>query len=513
VAKTTRYPKKVFNQETLMVSQKITRRRVIEGLSGIAACSLLGGPSFAAPAPASPDPSSPQPQPSGPLTSASVTVSSAPNGSIGPAFAGFSYEKSELSHPLFRPSNHNMIALFKLLGPSLLRVGGDSSDKMVWTPNGRGQKYPQVAPSDVAALAGFVQATGWKCLYTVNLGGSANGSTSPKTAADEVAYVAKVFGPSLYGIEIGNEPDSYNKPRRQYDGQDWSLQRYEALWNEYRSAILAKTPNVVITGPAAGHLADWTIPFTKDQTNAKISLLTDHYYANHNHTQPYFTPQVLISPDPQLIKNLEMMREASKVTGIPFRISETNSFTGDFRGTSDTYASTLWAIDYLFECAEGGAQGVNFHSAKTVGYTPIADDEDNVLEVRPEFYGILFFTMAGMGQLHQTKVSAGSHDVSAYTVKTSTGWSVVIVNKDQNQGLRATVQLPQNANSANMIVLAQGGEGSAPNLSATSGVTIQGATIGTNGSFSPGQPYTLPVKGAQIACPVPALAAVLIRAA
>ncbi len=486
-----------------MISSTISRRRILESLAGTAAFSLLNGRVFAFPAAS-------QPTPQGQLAQASVAVSGSPSGAIGPAFAGFSYEKAELVHPLFRPSNRNLIALFKLLGPSLLRVGGDSSDKMVWTPNGRGQKWPQVAPSDVASLAGFVKATGWQCLYTVNLGGSANASTSPQLAADEVAYAVKVFGPSLYGIEIGNEPDSYNKPRRQYDGQEWSLQKYEALWNEYRSAILARSPNVMITGPAAGHLADWTIPFTKDQGKDKDSLLTDHYYANHNHSEPYFTPQVLISPDPQLQKNLQMMRDASKETGIPFRISETNSYTSDFHGTTDTFASTLWAIDYLFECAQGGAQGVNFHSAKTVGYTPIADDENNVLEVRPEYYGILFFTLAGKGPIYPTKVSAGSHDVSAYAVKTSTGWSVVIVNKDLSQGLRATVQLPQNVNSANLIMVNQG-EGGPPNLAATSGVTIQGSQISTDGRFSPGEPYELPARGSQISCFVPAISAVLIR--
>jgi len=491
----------------------ITRRKVIESLAAMAAYPVLSSRGLASSGSAlagAPFPADSQPQPQGSLTSASVKVSDTPNGAIGPAFAGLSYEKSEFCHPLFRPSNRNMIALFRLLGPSLLRIGGDSSDKTVWTPNGRGQKYPQIAPSDVNQVAAFVKASGWQCLYTVNLGGSANGNTSPELAADEVAYAAKAFGPSLYGIEIGNEPDSYNKPRRQYDGQEWSLQKYEALWNQYRSAILARTPNVLITGPAAGHLADWTIPFTKDQGKEKLGLLTDHYYAGRNHSVSGFTATVLIGPDPILANNLKMMQDASRITGIPYRLGETNSFTGDNHGVSDTYASSLWVIDFLFDCAQGGAQGVNLHSARDVGYTPIADDENNVIEVRPEYYGILFFTMAGMGQLYQTKVSVGPHDVTAYAAKTSSGWSIVLVNKDSSQGFRATLQLPQNVNSANLISLTQG-DGGAPNLSATSGVTIQGSTVGTDGKFTPAPPYTLDTKGSQVSCYLSPLSAVLIR--
>ena len=83
----------------------------------------------------------------------------------------------------------------------------------------------QVAPSDVAALAAFVKAAGWQCLYSVNLGGVAYGATTPELAAEEVAYAAQQFGGSLLGVEIGNEPDLYGYPDR-YFADDWSLSKF-----------------------------------------------------------------------------------------------------------------------------------------------------------------------------------------------------------------------------------------------------------------------------------------------
>ena len=123
-----------------------------------------------------------------------MTVTTANAGAIGSAFAGLSYEKSSLYEPLFTASNSDLIGLFERLGPSVLRVGGNSVDRNVWTPNGAGQTSGQIAPSDVASLAAFVKATGWKCLYGVNLGGSATGATTPALAAAEVAYAAQQFG-------------------------------------------------------------------------------------------------------------------------------------------------------------------------------------------------------------------------------------------------------------------------------------------------------------------------------
>jgi hypothetical protein len=452
--------------------------------------------------------------PSGPMTAASLTVTENANGSIGPAFAGLSYEKSWLYQPLFAGSNTDLIGLFQRLGTSILRIGGNSTDQNVWTPNGAGQTEGQIAPSDVAAAAAFVQATGWQCLYSINLGGSATGATTPALAAAEVAYAAQQFGSSLFGIEIGNECDLYGDSGSYYAG-DWSLGQFETLWGQYRAAIVAATPGVAVTGPASAFdESTWTVPFGEAVTSREISLLTQHYYRG-NGLLPSATAAFLISPDTVLAGDLAILSAGAETIGVPYRMTECNSFfNAGAPGVSDSYASSLWVIDYLFNCVQGGASGVNFHGGGNgPGYTPIANSSGTIIGARPEYYGILLFTLAGQGTLYTTQLSAGTLNVSAYAVKTAAGGlNLIVNNKDATQNLQLTAQLPQTANGATLLAMTQLTDGtSGPSLAATSGVTIQGTSVNPDGAFSPSAAYTLAPGRSQVTCYVPALSAVLIQ--
>src|SRR5271166_6744307 len=118
----------------------------------------------------------------------------------------------------------------------------------------------------------------------------------------------------------------------------------------------------------------------------------------------------------------------------------------------------------------GRTVGVNFHGGGDgPGYTPIADNDGSVVGARPEFYGILLFTLAGQGTLYTTQISAGSLNVTAYAVSASSGGlKLIVVNKDQTQNLQLAAQLPQSASSATLIAMTQLTSGAtAPDLSAT----------------------------------------------
>ena len=496
----------------------ITRRDLLHGAAAFAASSLLPGCGGSS-GQNSKIPSSgsnPQPTPSGPLVDASLTVNAISAGSIGPSFAGLSYEKSQIHQPVFNASNSNLIGIFKRLGPSVLRIGGNSVDKTVWNPSGAGQTAGQVASSDVDALAAFVKATGWQCLYGINLGGSATGATNPTLAAQEVAYASQAFGSSLLGIEIGNECDLYGSTCcGGYYAGNWSLAKFQTLWGQYRAAILTAAPGVPITGPAsAGSISTWTIPFGQAVTKSQITLLTQHYYRG-NGQSPSSTAAYLVTPDPTLVSNLATLNTGAKNIGIPYRMAECNSFyNGGASGVSNSYASSLWVIDFLFNCVQEGASGVNFHGGGNgTGYTPIADSNGTVVGARPEYYGILFFTLAGQGTLYPTQLTATGLNVTAYAVKSSSGeLNIVLVNKDLTNNLTLTTELPQSASSASLIQLTQLSAGaSAPGLTATSGVTIQGASVLNDGTFSPSSAYTLSLTGSQLKCYVPALTAVMIQ--
>lgn len=494
-----------------------TRRQLLQGIAALSASTLLSGCNAVVSSGATPAlpqvATNPQPIPEGALTRASLTVSDTSVGTIGAGFAGLSYEKSALSQPLFSASNEELVGLFKRLGPSVLRIGGNSVDKYVWTPSGSGRTAGQVAPSDIAALAAFVKEAGWQCIYGINLGGDASGATTPALAAAEVAYAAQQFGSSLVGIEIGNECDGYGASGS-YFADRWSLARFQSVWLQYRDAIVSVTPSIVIVGPDSGsNVSSWTVPFGQAVGKANLSLLTQHYYRGDGKSSNA-TVANLLGTDQNLTNCTGLLRAGSQSIGTPYRITECNSyFDGGAPGISNSYASALWVIDFLFNCAKGGAAGVNLHGGGNwTGYTPIADASGVVIEARPEYYGILFFTLAGQGTLLDSQLSAGQLNATAYAVKTSTGTNLVIINKDATQSVDLSVFLPQSATTATVMALTQSTSGSAsPSLAATSGVTIQGSTVHPDGTFTPSAAFSLSVSGSRLECYVPALSAALIQ--
>jgi hypothetical protein len=443
------------------------------------------------------------PLPDGPVVQASLTVTATSSGTIPPRFMGLSYEKTAMTYSYFHESNQHLIALFRRLGDGVLRIGGASVDQVMWTPDATGT-HLQVTPVEINALAVFLQETGWLCLYGVNFAAS-----TPAQAAEEVAYAVSVLGSNLLGIEIGNEPDEYGIPGNFFAG-DWTFGDYLARWNMFRSAILQSAPNVAITGPATAggnHITTWTLPFAQATTAAEITLLTQHYYRDYYASGGSPTAAFLISPDSQLTGELTMLNAGAQQLGIPYRISECNSFDdGGVPGVSNSYASSLWVIDFLFDVALGGGTGVNMHGGgRSPGYTPIADDDGGVVEVRPEYYGLLLFALAGPGTLLETQLAAGTVGATAYAVRTASGGlNLVVVNKDAVQNLTLTIATNQNIQSATLQTM------TGASLAATSGVTIQGATVNPDGSFFPTATGTLTPAGTQTTCFIPALTAALI---
>jgi hypothetical protein len=480
----------------------LSRRRLLQGAASLAALSSLPGCGYHSNYDYHAPSGNPLPLPSGPIVEGSLTVTTTSVGVIPSRFVGLSYEKLAMNYGYFHASNHNLIALFRHLGAGVLRLGGGVVDRLLWTPSANGT-HQQISPTNVKNLAGFLQATGWLCLYAVNLA-----TSTPALAAEEVGFAVSALGESLLGIEIGNEPDEYGVTGNFFAG-NWTFQDFIERWDAFRSAILQAAPHVPITGPAAGggnHISTWTLPFGQIVTPSRLTLLTQHYYRQSG-ASPTSTASFLISPDDQLTTDLGILNAGAQQLGIPYRISECNSFfNGGAAGVSNSYASSLWVLDFLFNAAMGGATGVNMHGGGNApGYTPIADDSGAVIEARPEYYGLFLFALAGSGTLLETQVSAGSVDVTAYAVRTpSGGLNIVLVNKDTLQNLTLTIQANQAIETASMQIM------TGPSLAAVSGVTIQGATMNKDGTFAPASPGTLTPAAGRTTCFLPALSAALI---
>jgi hypothetical protein len=443
----------------------------------------------------------------GPTVTGTITVDPTTKvGTIPPAFVGLSYEKAQMTSGLFSGSDTALIALLRLLGSGLLRIGGNTVDRTEWysAPSSDASVASTITKAEVDALATFAKASGWQVLYGVDMKLS-----SPSVAADEAKYTATALGSSLYGFEIGNEVDLYTSTAA---SSTWSYSIFKTQWAGFASAILgaagATTP---LTGPAsAANYNTWTVPFAADD-GSQIHLLTQHYYRG-NGQDPASTLQTLLTPDSSLTTKLDALNQAAtsaKIAG-GYRLSECNSYyNGGAPNVSDAYGTALWVIDFLFQNAEHGSAGVNLHGGGNgPGYTPIADSNGAVVSARPEFYGTLLFALAGQGPIFKTTVTVANNlNVTAYAVGAADGsTNVVVVSKDATNGIHATIDVGAAVTTAGVTYL-QG-----PSLDATTGETLGAAAIDPSGSFAPEGPIPLTVSGTKVTVDVPAASAALIHA-
>ena len=177
----------------------LSRRRFLQGAASLAAFSSLSGCGYSSNYIYHAPSGNPFPLPSGPVVQGSLTVTRT-IGAIPSRFVGLSYEKLAMSYGYFHASNHNLIALFRRLGAGVLRIGGGAVDRLLWTSSGTGT-HAQISSTNIKDLAGFLQATGWLCLYAINLA-----TSTPALAAEEAAL------PSLLWARISLVSKSVMNP-------------------------------------------------------------------------------------------------------------------------------------------------------------------------------------------------------------------------------------------------------------------------------------------------------------
>jgi hypothetical protein len=431
----------------------------------------------------------------------SITVDPAgPVATLGPGFVGFSYEKSALSQGFFVRSNKRLIGLFRRLGPGILRLGGNSVDRTSWSADNTDPAEHLILPSNVDALDEFLRATDWKVLYGLNFA-----SNTHARLVDEAVYATHSLGNRIYAFEVGNEPDEYSE-----DGlrpSSFTYHDFISEWTAYAKALRKRLPAVVLTGPAsAWHEDSWTVPFAADEGN-RISQLTQHYYRG-NGQSPSSTLTLLLAGDSALPGLLRQLQSAVQSYKIPagYRLTEANSFYyGGAPNVSNTFGSALWAIEFLFLNAQYGSAGVNFHGGGSApGYTPIADNSAQVVQIRPLYYGMLLFSMIGPGELLRTKVHADGVALTAYIVAGRSKMSVLIINKDPKSSASTTIALGVGATVATIHTLA------APSLNSRTGVTLNGASIGPDDSGFAGAPDTAPVTKGRLSWVIQPTSVVLV---
>lgn len=418
-------------------------------------------------------------------TAVTVQVSSASNGHVGTGFAGFSYEKDRVGAGMFTTSNTRLVSLFRLLGPSVLRLGGNLVDIVNWNAKGAGGSASEIAPSDVTKLAAFLQATGWKALYGINLK-----TNTTSNAASEAQFVSKTLGSSLLAFEIGNEPNFYK-----------TESTYETSFNAYVKAIRAKVPGAQFDGPgAADNSPGWATTFAPNEKNT-VAILAQHMYIGDK-TKATISGMLASNASGKLPNGESILGSAKTASGIAqWRMTEANSyFHGGMLGVCNVQASSLWSLDLMYGIASHNGDGVNFHGGTStqfpLTYTPITFSGLTPTGVQGVYYGELLWELAGTGSLHAASV-AGSSSVTAWGI----GHNVIVNNKG-TAAIATTITLSATASSAQVYIL------TAPSLTSTS-ITIAGSKVSSGGTFHPA-PLALSVSGKKVVVNVPAGSAALV---
>ena len=222
-------------------------------------------------------------------------------------FMGLGYEISSVSRPgLLSAQNAVYVQLVRTLGAQgVLRVGGNTSDYSSYSATGQALSSPEGKAGSVLNdavlrdLGSFLDATGWKLVWGLNLG---NGSTEDAIAEAKAVTVAS--NGNLLAFEIGNEPDLFpNHERHRHAG--YSYDGYLREYRVYRYALRKSIPNIAFAGPDVAGATEWVARFAVDE-GKDIKLLTHHYYREGQN--PTSTTDKLLHSDPKLAPILAKLR-------------------------------------------------------------------------------------------------------------------------------------------------------------------------------------------------------------
>jgi hypothetical protein len=275
-------------------------------------------------------------------------------------FIGLGYESSSVARRgLLSATNSVYTQLCRTLGSSgVIRIGGNTSDYASYSASAQPLSSPETGPGSVVNdvvlrdLGSFLEATGWKLIWGLNLGRG-----TIEAAVEEAKAVAKATGPSLFAFEIGNEPDLF--PHREiHRKKGYGYEDYLLEYRKFRDAVRKSIPGIPFAGPDVAIATSWVSRFARDE-GRDLKLLTHHHYRDGQN--PTSSIEKLLHTDPKLGPMLAELQSASQFCRVSYRICETNSFSGGGKhGVSDRFASALWVLDFMYKLAAAQCGNVSF---------------------------------------------------------------------------------------------------------------------------------------------------------
>ena len=414
-----------------------------------------------------------------------VTTSSGTGAAAIPDdFLGLSFEtadtlpKSDGTYPYFRADNYALVHLFETIGVKSLRIGGNTSDR------------PSVAvpgPKDIDELFGFARAANVQVIYTLRLR-----ERTPEQDVPLAKYLMEHDAANISCLVIGNEPDVYEK----------EYPKYRDDLRQFLGAILK--PGVAaqakICGPSTtpGH-PEWSDQFVADfGPGGHVLWVTQHSYPGGNGKTVTDAPaqrERILQPafEEQYQRLADKFVPAVEKAHLQYRIEETNSFyNAGAENVSNTFASSLWALNYLYWWAAQGSQGVNFHTGDFVAAGPVQRIcwygifhtlPGGGYEIRPIAYAMKAFSLMAHGRLVSLSGLPSDLPVYGYAVQDGKTLRVTVIDAEHGTGAHPrTIALnpgTKYTRAESMVLAAPGGD-----IAATSGVTLGGSGISGAGAWS-----------------------------
>ncbi|HEX3625186.1 MAG TPA: hypothetical protein VH280_07165 [Verrucomicrobiae bacterium] len=448
-----------------------------------------------------------------------------PGAAISPDFAGLSFEMSQLRPGqdglrYFRPENIRLINLFQTLGIKSLRLGGNTSDRNWRNP-------PDQA--DIDSLFAFAKAANVKVIYCLRLHDG-----DPAEDARTAKYITDHFPDQIACFSIGQEPTAYPRTTNWVDGVPKKGPRlafatYSNEWKTFADTIIKTVQNIKFCGPSTEYDPTWPREFLDAFGKGNhVAMITTHLYPGRSGDK---VPSPEIGRDEMLSDHFTAVYQklydgfapATLAAGLSYRLEEANNFfNGGAKDVSDTFASALWGLDFMYWWAQHGADGLNFHTGDKVGagselraakYTAYFSTPDG-FAVRPLGYGIKAFDLGRHGRFLPATISNPDNlNVSVYSVLgDDNAIYVTMINKEHGPHARtAAVSLTTGAAIAatdprTMTLTAPDGD-----IAAKTGMTLGGAKIENDGSWTGTWTSLPPAKSGVLNVTVPAGSASIVR--
>ncbi|KAF2014445.1 glycoside hydrolase family 79 protein [Aaosphaeria arxii CBS 175.79] len=337
-----------------------------------------------------------------------------------------------------------------------IRVGGTSEDYGTFDPTLKvpnivtgtaptGQSQTTYGPQLVQVLANYKGTIVW----------GLNRGFNNLTNTIEAAKVVVKTLPTLYALELGNEPDGIILQFMVFaalnatiaNGVDWNFQteaESESKWQAAVGQALGRDNIVQASSyyqtPARGWGAANYFKFADPTADRYIKVYSHHNYpqtavGTSNGEDPP-NVQALMS-HVNITKNVGLYVDdvkAAATRGFDYVFGETNSVSGNGKpGQGDTFATGMWVLDYVLRAASIGIKRAYFHQG-TPGKSYYV--WFNATGIQSPIYGGYFAAEAFAGASKIAALDDGTTNQAGYVLFSKTGKAqkVILVNSDYYDG-------------------------------------------------------------------------------